>query len=113
MYIRLSYDFSKQSPCPEGLWPLEIEHIHDMVKGTISNVYKMALCNHVGTHTDGPNHFNKDKRALNAFDIQQFIFDKPVIIDIPKTDGQLVWKEDLLSHKDKILDCDLLLKIGS
>ena len=109
MYIKLSYDYSLNTPYPAGLWPVKIDHVHDMAKGKISNVFTIKLCNHVGSHIDGPNHFGKDKRPLNKFDISNFIFDKPVILDIPKNDGEIVTAEDLADHKQAIDNSDLLL----
>ena len=109
MYIKLSYDYSLNTPYPAGLWPVKIDHVHDMAKGKISNVFTIKLCNHVGSHIDGPNHFGKDKRPLNKFDISNFIFDKPVILDIPKSDGEIVTAEDLADHKQAIDNSDLLL----
>jgi arylformamidase len=109
MYIRLSYDISESTPYPAGLWPVKIDHVHDMAKGRVSNVYMVTLCNHVGTHIDGPNHFCKDKKALNKFALDSFIFHKPLLLDIPKTDGGLVTAEDLKHHIDAIKRCDLLL----
>lgn len=108
-YIRLSYDLSEKTPCPDGLWPVQIEHNHDMGKGKISNVFTLTLCNHVGTHIDGPNHFGRTKKKLNEFDLDRFIFDRPFVLDIPKEDNGLVAAEDLVPFKDQINQCDILL----
>ena len=109
MYIRLSYDQSENAPYPDGLWPAKIEHNYDMAKGKISNVYTITLCNHTGTHIDGPNHFGKNKKKLNQFDISSFVFNKPLVLDISKEDGQIITANDLQAHSQAIRDCDLLL----
>jgi len=108
-YVRLSYDLSNDTPYPEGLWPVEIVHEHDMVKGAISNVFRFTMCNHVSTHIDGPNHFGRDKPPLNAFPIEKFIFDRPKVVEIPKQGGELILAEDLSQRVDSVIDCDLLL----
>ena len=109
MYIKLSYNYSLNTPYPAGLWPVEIDHVHDMAKGKISNVFKVKLCNHVGSHIDGPNHFGKNKKPLCEFDISNFIFNNPLVLDILKNDGEIVTAEDLVPHKQAIDKCDLLL----
>ena len=73
-YVRLSYDLSRDTPYPEGLWPVEIEHKFDMAQGAESNVFHLAMSNHVGTYIDGPNHFGKEKPPLNSFSIEPLYF---------------------------------------
>ena len=109
MYIRLSYDLTETSPYPEGLFPPHIEQLNDMHRGDLSNVYQLTLCNHVGTHIDGPNHFGKDKPHLATFDISRFIFDRPLVIDIPKSDGEMILADDLAVHQETIVLSDVLL----
>ena len=108
-YERLSYDLSKTTPYPDGLWPVEIEHKFDMAEGAESNVFRLRLCNHVGTHIDGPNHFGKDKPPLNSFSIDHFIFDHPRLVQIPKSDGEIILADDLSRIADSISGCDLLM----
>ena len=109
MIIRLSYDLSESCPYPAGLPQPNIEQISDMHRGDISNVYKVTFCNHVGTHIDGPNHFGKGKPPLSSFDVGQFIFQRPLVIDVPKSDGEVVIPEDLAAHREAIADSDVLL----
>lgn len=108
-YVRLSYDLSEDTPYPEGLWPVVIEHRFDLAQGAESNVFHLAMSNHVGTHIDGPNHFSKDKPALNQFSIEHFIFDKPRVLEIRKAGGEIIYAEDLRQHAESISTCDLLM----
>ncbi len=108
-FVRLSYDLSKETPYPEGLWPVEISHEHDMKQGAISNVFRFTMCNHVSTHIDGPNHFGKNKPPLNSFSINDFVFTKPKLLQIPKQNGEIISADDLRRHAGAISDCDLLL----
>ena len=84
MYVRLSYDFTENTPFPAGLSPVKINHIRNMAEGSISNVFIVTLCNHTGTHIDGPNHFSMKKKAINKFNIEDFIFNDPLLLDILK-----------------------------
>ena len=108
-YVRLSYDFSRDTPYPEGLWPIEIEHKFDMKQGAESNVFRFKMSNHVGTHIDGPNHFGREKPPLNSFSIDQFVFDRPEIVQIPKQNGDIIHADDLSQHADQVSECDLLM----
>ena len=108
-YVRLSYDLSEETPYPDGLWPVEITHEHDMREGAISNVFRFTMCNHVSTHIDGPNHFGKEKPPLNSFSIDQFIFNRPHVLEIPKQNGEIILAEDLAHQADNMAKCDLLL----
>ena len=101
-YVRLSYDFSRDTPYPEGLWPIEIEHKFDMKQGAESNVFRFKMSNHVGTHIDGPNHFGREKPPLNSFSIDQFVFDRPEIVQITKQDGDIIDADDLSQHADQV-----------
>ncbi len=108
-YLRLSYDLSNDTPYPKGLWPVEIEHKFDLAQGAESNVFHLALPNHVGTHIDGPSHFGKDKPPLNHFSIDHFIFERPLVLDLPKQAGEIILAEDLRRHAKSIATCDLLM----
>ena len=63
----------------------------------------------MGTHIDAPNHFSNDGRPLASYPIDNFIFDKPYLIDLPKQDSELVTKADLEAYRDSIREADLLL----
>jgi kynurenine formamidase len=48
-------------------------------------------------------------RSITDFQVDDFAFERPAVVDVPKGDSQLVTSEDLRSHEDAIRDCDLLL----
>ncbi len=80
-----------------------------MARGSISNVFRLTICNHTGTHIDGPNHFSMKKKAVNKFNIEDFIFNDPLLLDIIKNDRELIYVEDLEPHFNYIKKSDLLL----
>ena len=108
-YIKLSYDLDKNTPAPAGLGRVRIKKISDILKGDISNVYQISLCNHVGTHIDGPNHFNQGKPSIDKYKIGTFIFNNPAILDIPKIDGQIILKEDLATYEEFLRIADIVM----
>ena len=109
MYTKLSYDLSNDTPIPAGLPPVRIEQISDIELGDVSNLFKLQVCNHCGTHIDGPWHFNPRGKKISDFPIEYFFFDRPMIVDIPKGDSELVMAEDLTPFQSQLGNCDLLL----
>jgi arylformamidase len=50
--------------------------------------------NHIGTHIDTPNHFSELGRKTYEIPINDFIFDKVQLVDIPCNDARLIDIED-------------------
>lgn len=108
-WIKLSYDISEEDPLPPGIPAFSRKTKSSIKGGDISNVSNVCFCNHSGTHIDAPLHFVEDGLALTEFDINDFHFTSPVLVDIPLSDGQLVRPEHLEQFKELILPSDLLL----
>ncbi len=108
-YQKISYDINELTPSPYGLNKILISKIKSINKNEISNVYNICCNNHTGTHIDGPNHFNNKKPPLNSFSIDNFIFEAPLVLDIPKARGECITNRDLLRHREKIANADILL----
>ena len=88
---------------------MRIEPFESMQKGDRLNTYNVTLFNHFGTHMDGPNHFNGQGRQLYELELSTFIFEKPLLVDIPKGRGELVEPEELMRFDEAIRAADLLL----
>ena len=58
---------------------------------------------------DGPNHFNGDGKQLYELELSRFIFERPLLVDIPKAEGEMVLPEDLIPFESQIMKADLLL----
>lgn len=66
--------------------------------------------NHVGTHIDAPNHFSELGKKTYEIPINDFIFDKVQLIDIPCHNAKLIDIEDLKRFNQLIArDTELLL----
>lgn len=109
MYLLLSHPYSADTPMCEGLPPVGIRQISDVSQGDVSNVFVVELCNHAGTHMDAPNHFNPAGMKIGQLGIESFIFSRPLCLEIPKGDAELVDAADLRPHAERIRECDLLL----
>lgn len=64
---------------------------------------------HTGTHIDTAYHVSRDGVKLGQFSIEDFIFDHPVLLEIPKGDEEKIAVADLEPHEDALRRADLLL----
>ena len=108
MYRRLSYTLNVRDHAFPGAPTMRIEPFESMQKGDRLNTYNVTLFNHFGTHMDGPNHFNGQGRQLYELELSTFIFEKPLLVDIPKGRGELVEPEELMRFDEAIRAADLL-----
>jgi kynurenine formamidase len=106
-YIRISYDILPRMPVFIGNPPNRIEPVDSFEHGEDWNTFSITLFNHNGTHIDGPNHFERKGKKICDYRIGEFIFDNPLLLDIPKKEGEAVSAEDFPLDKKK--DCDILL----
>ena len=109
MYRRLSYTLNVRDHAFPGAPTMRIEPFESMQEGDRLNTYNVTLFNHFGTHMDGPNHFNGQGRQLYELELSTFIFEKPLLVDIPKGRGELVEPEELMRFDEAIRAADLLL----
>ena len=109
MYRRLSYTLNVRDHAFPGAPTMRIEPFESMQKGDRLNTYNVTLFNHFGTHMDGPNHFNGQGRQLYELELSTFIFEKPLLVDIPKGRWELVEPEELMRFDEAIRAADLLL----
>ena len=109
MYRRLSYTLNVRDHAFPGAPTMRIEPFESMQKGDRLNTYNVTLFNHFGTHMDGPNHFNGQGRQLYELELSTFMFEKPLLVDIPKGRGELVEPEELMRFDEAIRAADLLL----
>jgi kynurenine formamidase len=69
----------------------------------------LHLLGHFGSHVDGPNHFNPDGIKVAQVPLDRFVYERPVLIDVPKSDAELVRRDELEPHEAAIADADVLL----
>ncbi len=80
-----------------------------IAEGGVANWLEFKTINHNGTHIDAPYHFDPMGKRLTDLDVNELVFKAPVIVDIPKEDGELVTADDLRQHDEGIAEADLLL----
>lgn len=64
---------------------------------------------HTGTHIDTAFHVSKDGSKLGDFTLTDFIFERPLLLEMAKQDEQKITTADLEPYADVLQGCDLLL----
>ena len=59
-------------------------------------------------HVDGPNHFNPDGIKVAQVPLDRFVYERPVLVDVPNTTPS-VRRDELESHESAIAKADVLL----
>ena len=109
MFILLSHFLGVDTPAFAGGPSLTISPIKEIGKGGSSNSYTLTFPNHLGTHIDAPLHFDPLGKPLSAYDLEDLVFTRPVLLDIPKEDSELIRRDDLQAEREPISKADLLL----
>lgn len=105
----LSYSLGPETPTFLDNPPVIFRQVSSILEGGISNWYEITTINHNGTHIDVPFHFWQNGPRLTDFTIEDFVFSHPLLIDIPKGDGELIRSSDLAPYKLQFAESDLLL----
>ena len=111
-YKRLSYNISEETtPSANGRWHHKVRYasIESMEKGDRANVYVVELLNHCGTHIDCPRHQIANGKRLVDFPIDQYIYENPIVVDVPVSDEQNVEPVHLEHSGDLLAQADLVL----
>lgn len=108
-WMKLSYNLSEDSPLPPGIPAMIRRDRASMAKGDVSNVVDLTICNHIGSHMDAPLHFAAHGPSLSDFDVNEFYFTKPLVLDIPLVEGELICPEHFAPFTEQISQADIQL----
>lgn len=107
--VRLSYPIGFKHPGWPGNFTYRWEPVSSIPEGADANFGILHLLDHFGSHLDAPRHFNQDGPAIADVPLERFIYDQPVLIDIPKEDQELVAREELEPHDEQLHNADIIL----
>lgn len=65
--------------------------------------------NHIGTHIDSPNHFSETGKKTFEFPVDEFIYNRVQLIDVPCTEAKLINEDDIKTVGDIDSDVELLI----
>jgi arylformamidase len=74
-----------------------------------NNTSIMEFFAHTGTHIDVPFHVDPEGFKLHEFGINDFIFNHPVLLEIPKQNKEKISVQELEPHKEELAKADILL----
>ena len=105
--IWLSHPLSPETPAYGGGEGMRIEPITRIAAGDTANTSRYVLPNHLGTHVDAPRHFFDSGPSLTDYPPEFWVFENPLLVDVPGDDGYLIRPKDV---EDAITpEVDLLL----
>mgnify|MGYP006297268641 CR=1 FL=1 len=105
----ISYKMRAEDPVWPGNPPVvQLEPQQSISGGDVANTTAIRVFSHSGSHLDSPKHFNDKGPAAAELDVGKYVFERPRVISVPKSDGEAITKEELSPHADKIADADLL-----
>ncbi len=108
-YQYLSYPLDVNDPGFPSEPTLTLETCTSTDNGDVYNSSKIHLFNHFGTHFDAPRHFNPQGVSITQLPLDQFIYNKPLLLDIPKNTGEMIEPEDLQEYLASIQQADFLI----
>ncbi|MGA2614360.1 MAG: cyclase family protein [Spirochaetia bacterium] len=109
MFVEMSHALSPDIPVFPGLPHDEFVFLSRMNTGGESNNSIMRHPLHNGTHVDAPYHFYDAGRTIDQIPIDDFIFDKPLVIRKKLAKGGLLQVEDLEAAGPMLRTADILL----
>lgn len=107
-YLSLGFALRSDAPSPPAIPTLQREPFLTIEKDN-ANVTLLRLTSHTGTHLDVPRHVMPDGLTTTDLDPADYIFDRPVVIDLPLGDCAVVSPADLEPALEIGRNADFLL----
>lgn len=110
MFVKLSYPICEEAPIYYAN-PVKTKFIPSLriANGDPCNTTELHLFTHNGTHMDAPWHFNPEGKHVDELDVEEWVFNKPKIIDVSNRPNPDIDRSDIEPFFSKNDDSDLLL----
>ena len=82
MRLVLSYPLSERTPFYRGLDKPSLQRLYDLSADDTCNSFYLKTSNHIGSHVDGPLHFNVRGRSITDYDVNELVLTRPAIADV-------------------------------
>ncbi len=110
MFVEISYFIGeKETVIIESLSKPRLIPRTRMTEGKKNNTSILEMSTHNGTHLDAPYHIDPNGLTIDAMNINDFIFEKPLLIECPKDDLEKITKKDLEPFSEKLKNIDFLM----
>jgi arylformamidase len=110
-FILLSHFIDNQSPYYVGTTKPSIKPNTQIKNGDDYNTYILKVGNHCGTHVDAPKHFIENGKNILDFDVNELIFNHPLIAVCHKGPNELIEIDNLKHYNLDEYDC-ILFRTG-
>lgn len=110
-YVDLGYPIYEGSPVFPGLPEVKVELREDKEKGDHWNGSVLTTYLHAGTHVDAPfHHFSDESVGIDSIPAENFVYDNPLIIDVPaQKENALITIEQLKEYGEHLHEADILI----
>ncbi|MCD8197079.1 MAG: cyclase family protein [Lachnospiraceae bacterium] len=109
MLMELSYLFAGDEP----KWPTNPNDHYvwetSTRRGCANNASTITHHMHNGSHVDAPRHFTKDGLTIDQIPVENFYYEAPLTLNIPKAKGERIRKSDLEPYAEQMKKSDILL----
>lgn len=106
--IWMSYPLGLDDPRPPAIPAPELMPLYTVDKDDAA-VQIIKVASHTGTHVDAPCHVVENAVEITEYSPEEFVFTRPVVIDLQMADEQIVMPEDLTPHADALQSADIAL----
>jgi kynurenine formamidase len=90
-FVRLSYEIGFRHPGWPGNYTYEWEPVSSIERGDVANFGILHLLDHF----DVP--------------LERFVYERPMLVDAPKQDRELVSREELEAHDERLRNSDIVM----
>lgn len=109
MYVFLSHVLAPDTPCFRNAREVKITRTRDIDAGAPVNNHRFEIGAHNGTHVDAPLHFVRNGRAVDAIDASEWVFERPALVVLSKSDSELIGSKDLAPFVEHCREADAVL----
>ena len=107
-YVWLSFPLGLDDPRPPAIPAPKLDDLYT-IESDDANVQMLCAASHTGTHVDAPLHVIAGAASINEFEPDEFIFVRPVVVDLRLEDESVVTPQDLEEFSDTLSDSDIAL----
>lgn len=109
MLVELSYKLDENMPVYPGSPTNRFEPETRMDRGDLNNTTTIVHFLHNGSHVDAPYHFYNQGAAIDEIPIDRFIFEKPLLVNVPLPKSGLIGRDALEACGEALRSADLLI----
>lgn len=105
----LSYSLGPSTPTFLDNPPVVVRQVSSIAEGGVANWFEITTINHNGTHLDAPWHYWQEGPHLTDLPLDAFVFSSPLLLDVPKDDGEMISAADLTPYAEEFEQADIVL----